>query len=293
MAIVYRYIDLHDNIIKYVGIVWANNRTLDDRIREHSANDSWCKGRYWKVEYLNRDIQTRMDAELLEGHYIGKFNTGKWYNTNKSSWGKSTLLDDSNDQWIEYGIICNTFSNTESTKYDSLKIQWIGTPNDTYSVQLSVIDIKEQREICLSLNHWMDARIKENKNIAFSSMEIFYLWFFENIAHVEKPELMLNHIICNKSPVEIHATVELISSVADGEYNRAIINGVPFEIEDNSIFVKYEDAIKKTTYKDFIYSPYTKKNEDLICSLHSLESYLDPNRFYDEYDESDQLLQIL
>lgn len=24
MAIVYRYIDLRDNIIKYVGIVWAN-----------------------------------------------------------------------------------------------------------------------------------------------------------------------------------------------------------------------------------------------------------------------------
>lgn len=39
MAIVYRYIDLRDNIIKYVRIVWANNRTLDDRIREHSAND--------------------------------------------------------------------------------------------------------------------------------------------------------------------------------------------------------------------------------------------------------------
>lgn len=31
MTIVYRYIDLRDNIIKYVGIVWANNRTLDDR----------------------------------------------------------------------------------------------------------------------------------------------------------------------------------------------------------------------------------------------------------------------
>ena len=177
MAIVYRYIDLRDNIIKYVGIVWANNRTLDDRIREHSANDFWCKGGYWKVEYLNRDIQNRMDAELLEAHYIGKFDTGKWYNTYKSSWGRSTLLDDSNDQWIEYGIICNTFSNTVSSKYDSLKIQWIGTPNDTYSVQLSVIDIKEQREICLSLNHWMDARIKENKNIAFASIKVFYLWY--------------------------------------------------------------------------------------------------------------------
>ena len=106
--------DIFNNIIKYVGIVWANNRTLDDRIREHSANDFWCKGGYWKVEYLNRDIQNRMDAELLEAHYIGKFDTGKWYNTYKSSWGRSTLLDDSNDQWIEYGIICNTFSNTVS-----------------------------------------------------------------------------------------------------------------------------------------------------------------------------------
>lgn len=288
MAIIYRYIDLRDNIIKYVGIVWANNRTLDDRIREHSANDSWCKGGYWKVEYLNRDIQNRMDAELLEAHYIGKFDTGKWYNTYKSSWGRSTLLDDSNDQWIEYGIICNTFSNTVSSKYDSLKIQWIGTPNDTYSVQLSVIDIKEQREICLSLNHWMDARIKENKNIAFASIKVFYLWFLENIACINNPELMINHIICSKSPVVINTDIELFPTAITGEYNKIIINGIPLEIEGNSILIKYENASKGTTYRDFVYSPFIENSNDIICSLHSLESYLDPNNFYDEFMYSEE-----
>lgn len=45
MGYVYRYTDLTDNVIKYVGIVWKDNRTLDDRIYEHSYFDGWCIGR--------------------------------------------------------------------------------------------------------------------------------------------------------------------------------------------------------------------------------------------------------
>ena len=35
MGVVYRYIDLNDNQIKYVGIVWSGNRTLKQRVEEH------------------------------------------------------------------------------------------------------------------------------------------------------------------------------------------------------------------------------------------------------------------
>lgn len=35
MAWVYRYTDLSDNIIKYIGIVWGKNRTLKQRLIEH------------------------------------------------------------------------------------------------------------------------------------------------------------------------------------------------------------------------------------------------------------------
>lgn len=35
MAYVYKYTDLLDNVVKYVGIVWGKTRTLQDRIKEH------------------------------------------------------------------------------------------------------------------------------------------------------------------------------------------------------------------------------------------------------------------
>ena len=39
MAYIYRYTDLVDNIIKYVGIVWSDNRSLEDRLYEHELRD--------------------------------------------------------------------------------------------------------------------------------------------------------------------------------------------------------------------------------------------------------------
>ena len=51
MAYVYRYTDLSDGIVKYVGVVWSENRTLSQRIREH-FNDKWCKGKKWKIEFI-------------------------------------------------------------------------------------------------------------------------------------------------------------------------------------------------------------------------------------------------
>lgn len=43
MACIYRYTDLTDNIIKYVGIVWSGNRTLKQRLYEHSKMTSGVK----------------------------------------------------------------------------------------------------------------------------------------------------------------------------------------------------------------------------------------------------------
>ena len=41
MGVVYRYIDLNDNRIKYVGIVWSGNRTLKQRIEEKELNSEY------------------------------------------------------------------------------------------------------------------------------------------------------------------------------------------------------------------------------------------------------------
>lgn len=102
MAYVYRYTDLSDGIIKYVGIVWSENRTLEQRIKEHEK-DEWHQGTKWKIEFICEDIQSRTDAEYLESHYISLYETGKWFNKNKNGWGISKYLPVKNE-WKLYSI---------------------------------------------------------------------------------------------------------------------------------------------------------------------------------------------
>lgn len=97
MACVYRYTDLDDMIVKYVGIVWSNNRTLTQRVREHATYDDWCKNKRWLIEYIEEDIISRTDAEYYESHYISLFGTDKWFNQSKSGWGISNFLPKRND----------------------------------------------------------------------------------------------------------------------------------------------------------------------------------------------------
>ena len=51
MGYVYRYIDKKDNIIKYVGIVWGETRTLERRLQEHTK-DNWFSSSEWRIEYI-------------------------------------------------------------------------------------------------------------------------------------------------------------------------------------------------------------------------------------------------
>ncbi|MDT4370609.1 hypothetical protein RO865_17705 [Blautia faecis] len=101
MGCIYRYTDLSDDVIKYVGIIWSENRSLKQRIEEHYRQDEWCKNKEWKIEYIEENIKTRTDAEYLESHYIALFHTDNWYNKNKAGWGISNLLPD-RDRWILY-----------------------------------------------------------------------------------------------------------------------------------------------------------------------------------------------
>lgn len=105
MGYIYRYTDLEDNIIKYVGIVWSENRTLEQRIKEHELNDSWCSDKKWKIEYLTENINTRTDAEYLESHYISLYETNKYYNIKKKGWGISSFISDKETEWEEYKVI--------------------------------------------------------------------------------------------------------------------------------------------------------------------------------------------
>lgn len=107
MGFLYRYIDLEDNIIKYVGIVKHGNKIgkLKNRIYTHHSLDEWAKNGQWKIEYLKRDIQSRTDVECLEAHYIALYGTDKYYNQRKSGWGLCSFVDSTDDEWIELEYI--------------------------------------------------------------------------------------------------------------------------------------------------------------------------------------------
>lgn len=102
MGYVYRYRDKADNIIKYVGIVWSENRTLSQRIKEHKINDIWTHKSVWEIEYLDVNINSRTDAEYFESHYVSLYGTGNWYNKTKVDWGISSYLPDREKEWKLY-----------------------------------------------------------------------------------------------------------------------------------------------------------------------------------------------
>lgn len=102
MAFVYRYIDNSDGIIKYIGIVWSENRTLQQRIYEHEKNDNWCKNGDFTIEYIEENINSRTDAEFFEAHYISLYGTDKYFNISKGGWGISSFLPNRENDWKKY-----------------------------------------------------------------------------------------------------------------------------------------------------------------------------------------------
>lgn len=99
MKYIYRYIHLTDGIIKYVGIVHSENRSLSQRINEHKR-DYWYSEDY-KVEYIAFEDISKSDLNALEGHYICEYETYKWFNESKNDWGKSKLASLYSNEWIE------------------------------------------------------------------------------------------------------------------------------------------------------------------------------------------------
>lgn len=92
MGCIYRYTDKTDGIIKYVGIVWSDNRSLAQRVKEHKK-EPWYKNGDWEIEYSSKHINSRLDAELLEAYYISLYGTKDWYNISKADWGTCSLFD--------------------------------------------------------------------------------------------------------------------------------------------------------------------------------------------------------
>lgn len=130
---------MSDGIIKYIGIVWSDNRRLKDRIYEHK-NDYWFKDKQWKIEYIDREISSRTDAEYLEAHFISLYQTNKWYNRSKAEWGISSFIDIDENEWKEFQNceieeICNDIYSVElifsGQEYQNIK-------NKAHQVNLTI-----------------------------------------------------------------------------------------------------------------------------------------------------------
>lgn len=89
--IIYRYRDLSDNIIKYIGIVYGKERSLNERVKEHYRENRFQKID-WEISYIELDLESRTDAEYIESHYIAYYGTDKWLNIKKSGWGISSFV---------------------------------------------------------------------------------------------------------------------------------------------------------------------------------------------------------
>ena len=100
MTCVYRYTDLSDGIIKYVGLVCrSGDNALEKRLIEHDRDDSWCWDNKWKVDFL--ELETVNDANALESHFIAEYETYNWHNKNKKKIGKLSFIK--NDfKWITH-----------------------------------------------------------------------------------------------------------------------------------------------------------------------------------------------
>ena len=236
MAVIYRYTDLYDGIIKYVGIVWSDNRTLFDRVKEHRSDEWYNEGR-WKIEYLQKSVNTRTDAEILERHYISKFHTNEWFNKAKSSWGECTLMNSEDEDW-------SLFWQDKDPKSDF-----------TYSFSES--DFSSYTEGILLYNK------KENS----SEMSLK----FNNLLHVTLQDTCISFIVSGyhmfnaiKSYVESYPFKHVIKaevSEIDGSLQFLDITGIGFKVdadskisdsithyELNNIEIKYTDLIPLSKY---------------------------------------------
>lgn len=99
MGYIYRYKDLKDNKIKYIGIVYGNKNSIKTRHWQHKGKDKWCKLSDFECEYLDYEVTNKTDLHLLEAHFIGKYKTFNYFNISKGDWGESNLIIDIPDNW--------------------------------------------------------------------------------------------------------------------------------------------------------------------------------------------------
>ena len=112
MFYVYRYTDLRDDIVKYIGIT---KRKLQLRVKEHDKQDDWLDNLvYWDIDYFC--VKNQSEAEAWESHLISEYCTYNWYNKGKADWGSITSFTDITVRWNMY-ISAGIFVDIDYNKY--------------------------------------------------------------------------------------------------------------------------------------------------------------------------------
>ena len=151
MPYVYKYTDLKDNQVKYIGII-KKEGNFPKRFTQHQG-DWWYSKGDWVISYVK--VPTQTDAEMLEAHLIEYYDTAKFYNRAKSGWGLSSYLPDAEEmEWIQV-----------ESKREAI------CPTDT-----SILSLAQWEEL-IKLIH---KTVEENDEILnrFRRMSI-HLWFIE------------------------------------------------------------------------------------------------------------------
>jgi len=264
MAVVYRYVDLHDEVIKYVGIVWSENRTLKQRVKEHSEQDDWCIGGCWRVEYLQKEVKSRIDAELLEAHYISKFKTNEWYNVSKANWGTSELLqDDPDEEWKEY----ETIGNIKPSDMIETHEEGFACIEDGF---LEFYDEKQNFIIGKEISILKGYSLEENPNISIPSQSFLVAILYEinwgkdelNVADYNYDKM--HEILLDGEMHHFSTPIKVERSEISGNVTRLQIGQI--KMKGSSVVF---DSVRKILKSPFYYSKagsYIKKYDDFQLS---------------------------
>ena len=112
MPYVYKYTDLKDNQVKYIGII-KKEGNFPKRVNQHQGDWGYSKGD-WVISYVK--VPTQTDAEMLEAHLIEYYNTTQFYNRAKGGWGLSSYLPDAEElEWIQVESKREAISPTDTS----------------------------------------------------------------------------------------------------------------------------------------------------------------------------------
>lgn len=156
---VYRYTDLYNGVVKYVGLT---QRPLKRRVEEHIKNDAWTKTSKWRIEYFT--VANKSESEAWESHLIALYKTFNWFNIAKKDWGLIGKFQTTFPYWNVYSI------DEDIVDFDFSKLPVVKDTRDLVSDIEIMIDNDINRDwiyILIARRHLQPLAKNKNGNLLF------------------------------------------------------------------------------------------------------------------------------